>query len=87
MVENLIIVRDILLKCFIISMLLLVFSTLMYVFFNDHIANVCQSLYNIDQQTETVIMIYSISAIKIINIMFFLIPAIAIHWNIKKLQK
>lgn len=72
-------IRNVLLKCFMLTFLLLVFSALFYHFNSDWMLKYCESFYGMSNETMQLIMFQSLAMMKIIAIVFFLIPALAIH--------
>ncbi|MDD3594130.1 MAG: hypothetical protein PHX18_05845 [Candidatus Gastranaerophilales bacterium] len=74
-------VRNILFKSFLLAILLLIISNLLYSFNSDFFFAMFEKYYFIkpEQAAEMVFFLYGI--IKIIAVFLFLIPAIAIHMN------
>lgn len=85
MVENLKLIRDILLKSFIVGFILLLFSFLMFMLFNDFIVSIWASWYSVKTEMVGPLIILLFGIFKSLVFILFLIPAIAIHWTIKKL--
>lgn len=72
-------IRNVLFKCFVISFVILIATHLFYVFNSDFIVKVFENIYHISEQNARLSIVLACNAMKIITVMFFLIPAAAIH--------
>ena len=72
-------IRNVFLKMFLIALILLIAGHLFYFFNTDFVVKLFEFIYEInpDDAKITIVMAYNI--MKIIMVMFFLIPALAIH--------
>lgn len=77
--ETAILLKKVLFRSFIYGFILLLISSLLYMFQFDTMFNMVKTFYPISHVSFTKIMIISISMWKIILIQFFLFPAIALH--------
>lgn len=77
--ENLIIIRDILYRCFFVGLLFLVLATLLYMPCKCFVANIYHTVFGIRTGAYYIMWAIFVGLIKTILIFFFLVPAIAIH--------
>lgn len=78
--ENLIIIRNILYKCFLIGLLFLVIAALIYLPCKCFIADLYQTGFGIEEEAYYNMWAGFVGLIKTILIFLFLVPALAIHW-------
>ncbi|MGD9581540.1 MAG: hypothetical protein AB7V50_09215 [Vampirovibrionia bacterium] len=87
MTEKLILIEEILFKSFLIGVVFLLFSAVIYFGFSNQLIGLWSSMYNIDSKTASIIMISFMGLSKIILLFFFLVPALAVHWMRRTLKK
>ena len=80
--EKLKIKRNILLKSFVIGYLLIIFSVAMFYFFSDFMFNLMQCIYRLDQLQSAIIIAQATIFMKIAVFTLFLVPALALQWEI-----
>lgn len=78
--ENLIILRNIFYKCFLIGLLFLVLAAIIYMPCRCLVANIYQYGFGISTETYYDMWVSFVGLIKTILIFLFLVPALAIHW-------
>ena len=71
------------LTSFVVSFILLLFSGLVYMAFNEQIANMAAQMFNIDADEYIELYLLLMGIWKILIFQFTLIPAVAI-WSMKK---
>ena len=86
MIEKLVVIEQILLKSFLIGIALMIFSFLVYMFFDNQIIAIWQNFYGIKELAirETIIFFYGI--MKILIFVFFFVPLLGIYWTRKELE-
>ncbi len=72
-------VRNILLKCFLFTVLFMIIGHVIYYFNTDAITDLCQVLFKVTPEQARLVIFQSYVTIKMIAVFFFLIPAIAIQ--------
>lgn len=72
-------IRNVLFKAFIINLVVIVFAWLMSL--SGITANVMTTFFGLSADQARAYMANIISFWKVLNVVFFLIPAIAIHWE------
>ena len=82
--ENLIILRNIFYRCFIVGLLFLVMAVILYMPCKCFIANIYQTNFGINVGTYHNMWVIFIGLIKTILIFLFLVPALAIQWTISR---
>ena len=87
MLETIILIRNILYKCFLISLVYFIFVTLFYMFNKDWAVNFSTSLYNISKENLYLLIVYFIGWMKMFAFYVFLVPALALHWTANQLKK
>jgi len=85
MIDNLALIRDILLRSFIVGLIFLVIASITYCYLAPNIVNVSVGLYGIKAEDVPLLIVSFIGIMKAFLYFVFLIPAIAIHWTIKAL--
>lgn len=85
--ETAILVKKVLFKSFIYGFILLIISSLLYMFRFDAMYEMVRTFYPITQDTLMYVVIIALSIWKVTLIQFFLFPAIALHCTIKSAQK
>lgn len=85
--ENLIIVRNIFFKCFIIGLIFLVLAGIIYWPCKCLLANFYQTSFGISTAVYYNMWVSFIGLIKTILIFLFLVPALALHWVASKYKK
>lgn len=76
--------RNILLRSFVIALVLLVVSHLFFFFGSDFIISVFEKIYGITAPEARLSIVFACNAMKVMSVMFFLIPALAIHLEYTK---
>lgn len=79
--ENLIVIRNIFYKCFIIGFLMLIIAGLIYMPNKTILASFYGSVFGIDNKTYYLMWVCFVGLIKTILIFLFLVPALALHWQ------
>jgi len=87
MLETIIVIRNILYKCFFISLVYFIFVALFYMFNKDWALRYSTSLYNINKDTLYFLIVYFIGWMKMFTFYVFLVPALALHWTAHVLKK
>lgn len=87
MIENVILVRNILYRCFVISIAFYLLSALFYFFHHSWTINLIVDLFKITNQNASVLMLYFILLMRMFILFVFLIPALALHWTGYSLKK
>lgn len=72
-------IRNVFLKMFVIALLILIAVHIFYFFNSDLVIRIFEYVYRIDPEDAilTIVMCYNI--MKMVTVMFFLVPALAIH--------
>jgi len=78
--ENLIVIRNIFYKCFIIGLLMLIIAGLIYMPNRSILAAFYESIFGIDNEAYYLIWVCFVGLIKTILVFFFLVPALALQW-------
>jgi len=78
--ENLIILRNILYKCFVIGFVLFIVAILVYLPCKCYVATVYQTSFRITPETYYNLWVGFGGLIKVILVFLFLTPALAVHW-------
>lgn len=78
--ENLIILRNILYKCFFIGLFFLILAAVLYLPCKCYVANIYQTAFGIDIRAYHNLWAIFVGLIKTILIFLFLVPALAVHW-------
>lgn len=78
-------VRNILLKAFLINLLVILLAWLMSL--NGVASNVMAIFFGFSADQTRMYMANIIGFWKVLNVVFFLIPAIAIHWEYRRRDK
>jgi hypothetical protein len=78
--ENLIVLRNILYKCFLVGLFFLIIATVLYMPCKCLLANIYQIGFGISPELYYSMWVSFIGLIKTILIFLFLVPALAIHW-------
>lgn len=81
--ESAILIKKVLFKSFIYGFILLLISSLLYMFMPETMYNIVKAYYPISQISLMKIVIIALGMWKIILIQFFLLPAIALHCTLK----
>ena len=87
MLETIILIRNILYKCFLISLVYFIFVSLFYMFNKEWAVNYSTGLYNINKDTLYMLIVYFIGWMKMFTFYVFLVPALALHWTAYMLRK
>ncbi len=80
-------IRNILLRAFLLTYALLVFSVLLYLTCPGFINSLGVRLFAVNTGEMALIYLSSLAFMKISAIVFFLFPALAIHWEVKRRLK
>lgn len=72
------IVADILLRCFLITLAAMLFTWGVYLTAGDFISGIQARLYEISKPEFDLYFLYTMTIMKILNLLFFLFPCIAI---------
>jgi len=83
MVENITFIRNTLYKCFFIGFAFLLLGILSFVLGQDFIFHMWNKLYGISPEIAKIITISFLGLFKSLLVIFFLIPALALHWKCK----
>lgn len=78
--ENLIIIRNIFYKCFLVGLIFLVIAAFLYLPCRCMVANLYQTSFGISATAYYNMWAAFVGLIKTILIFLFLVPALAIHW-------
>ncbi|MDD3012264.1 MAG: hypothetical protein PHC34_00990 [Candidatus Gastranaerophilales bacterium] len=87
MLDNVILVRNIFYKCFLIGFVCTIFSFLFYLFNPDFLIGMMKTYYKIEAKDVAVMIGYYFIFVRIALIYFMLIPALALHWTSYILKK
>lgn len=82
--DKLIILRDIFYKCFFIGLIFLFLAALIYLPCECYVANTYKAFLGLSVNTYHVLWVFFVGIIKTILVFLFLVPALAIHWTVKK---
>jgi hypothetical protein len=77
-IEKLEVLSGILLRSFLILFVFMLFSWLMSIIFSDFIYALYSKMYHIDKQNFDIFTLYTLLLVKILNIVFFVVPYLAI---------
>ncbi len=77
-------IRNILFKCFLIALILMIIGHLLFVMNSSFAVKIFHSVYGINEESARLSIVFAFNAMKIISVMFFLIPAAAIHCEFLK---
>jgi len=80
--ETVLRIRNILIRSFIINLILIVLAWLLS--FTGVFTNMMQTFFGFDAHLSHMYMASMIGIWKILNVVLFLIPAIAIHWEYRQ---
>ena len=72
-------IRNVFLKCFLLSFILLILGHIIYYYNINGITNIASAIYGVDATTTKAIAFISFNIMKIIAVFGFLIPALAIN--------
>lgn len=78
--ENLVILRNIFYKCFLIGIFFLIIAAALYYPCKCVVMNLYNTNLNIKLELYTTIWVLFVGLIKTILVFLFLVPALAIHW-------
>ncbi len=78
--ENLIVLRNIFYKCFVVGLFFLILAAVIYYPCKCYVASIYQSAFGVDVITYQNLWVIFVGLIKTILIFLFLVPALAIHW-------
>jgi len=78
--ENLIILRNILYKCFVVGFILFIVAILLYLPCKCYVANVYLTSFRISPETYDNLWVGFGGLIKVILVFLFLVPGLAVHW-------
>jgi hypothetical protein len=87
MLQTVILIRNILYKCFLLSFIYYIFVALFYIFNRDWAANLSINLYGIGKHELSIFLVYFIGWMKMFTFYIFLVPALALHWTSAALKK
>jgi len=87
MLENIVLIRNILYKCFFIGFAFLLLSSLFFLFGQDYAFSIWSKFYGISPEILKIIMISFLGLFKLLLFVFFLIPALALHCKGRCLKK
>ncbi len=87
MIDKLKLIRDVFVKCFIVGFLLFMLSFVLYFLMSDFANGLISSIYSVDQKMVPVLVMSMVGLTKISVMTFFMVPAIALHWTVKILEK
>lgn len=77
-------IRNVLLKSFVVAFLLLIASHLFYFFNSEFVIKLMEYIYGVTPQNAALCISVAYAFMKIFAVMFFLIPALAIHCEFSK---
>lgn len=72
-------IRNVLLKCFLLTLILLIVAHLIYFFFPDDVLSLVEKLYRLKPSQSIYLFAHFFSFVKVIAVCFFLIPALVIN--------
>ena len=78
--ENIIVIRNIFYKCFIIGLLMLIIASIIYMPNKTLLADFYESVFGISDKAYYIMWVSFVGLIKTILVFFFLVPALALHW-------
>lgn len=81
MLENIILIRNIFYKIFLIAFLFYIFSVVFFQLYNVWAINYVGTMFNITSNESSFLIAYFLGWMKTISLMFFLVPALALHWT------
>lgn len=84
--ETALLIKKVLFKSFIYGFILLIISSLLYMFRFDEMYEMVKAFYPLSQDTLMNIVMITLSIWKVILIQFFLFPTIALHCTIKSIK-
>jgi len=87
MLDNVVLVRNIFYKCFLIGFVCTIISFLFYVFNTDFSIGMIKTYYQIEAKDAMVLIGYYFVLVRIVLVYFTLIPALALHWTSHALKK
>lgn len=87
MLENIILIRNIFYKFFLIGFLLYIFTAMIFLINNEWVINLIINIYHLTRPEIYLLIAYAIGWSKMITIFFFLIPALGLHWTGHSLKK
>lgn len=89
MLENIILIRNIFYKLFLMGLIFYVLAVVLLVFNNAWVMNTIMNTFHLAPTEINFLIAYFIGSSKMIIILFFLFPALALHWtgyNLKKAE-
>lgn len=87
MLEQIILIRNIFYKCFLISFVYYIFVAVFYMFNTEWAVKFSTGLYHISKENLYLLIVYFIGWMKIFTFYVFLVPALALHWTSYMLKK
>lgn len=87
MLETLTVIRNILLRSFLISIIYTFIVLIVYLTIPNSIALMVSSIYKINPTQVPILIIHFILMIKFFILFVLLFPALAIHWSIIKIDE
>lgn len=86
MLETLIIIRNILLRTVIISIIYVFIIFICYLSMQNFMISMIDQVYKINAEQSHILIVHFIALIKFFILFVLLFPALAIHWTIKKIE-
>ena len=86
MAENILLIRNILYRCFFIGVAGYILSILVWLGFHNGLVSLSVRFYGIGKQDLPLLMLYFFSLMKLLLLFLFLIPALALHWTGKVIK-
>ncbi len=88
MLEKLILLfRNIFYKCFLIGFLFYIFTAGFFLLNNGWSVSFIANIYHISKPEVNLLIAFFIGSTKTIIVLFFLLPALALHWTRHSLKK
>lgn len=87
MLETMILIRNIFYKLFLIGFIFYIFTAMLLLFNNEWVINYIVNTFHITGHEVNLLIAYFIGWTKMIIILFFLIPALALHWTGHSLKR
>lgn len=87
MLDNVILVRNIFYKCFLIGVLFVLIAFLLYMFNPDFVVGMVEKYYKLDAKESTILLSAYFILARMILLFFMLVPALALHWTSWSLKK
>lgn len=87
MLENIILIRNIFYKFFLIGFIFYIFTAILLLLNNEWVINIIINIYSLTRPEINLLIACFIGWTKMIIIFLFLIPALGLHWTGNSLKK